>query len=276
MINIVTILGGLGNQMFDYAFFLSLRKKTNKINLIDVDQSVNRHFGLEVFRIFNTKYFYRYKFLALLKFLFPIIDRKKRTIRQTNSLNYDPSIYYNKIKIAYYYGYWQSEKYFKDIEDDVRKAFSFKNKLINKKNIELTKVLRKTNSISIHIRRGDYLKETGWDTCDIHYYMRAIEYIKQRVSDCSFYFFSDDITWCKEHFLDNNYIFVDWNLGKNSWQDMFLMSQCKHNIIANSTFSWWGAWLNTNTKKIVIAPSVWFKNLDNNDCNIIPDYWIKM
>lgn len=278
MIDIVAILGGLGNQMFDYAFFLSLKKKKKcKICLIDIDQSVDRHFGLEIFKIFNTKYSSRYKFYIALKRIFPIIERKKRTIRQINSLNYDESIFKNSIKIPYYYGYWQSEKYFKDIETKVRKSFSFKLKLISNKNLSLAKTIRGTNSVSIHVRRGDYLMEIGWDTCNLEYYNKAIKYIEQILPHCTFYVFSDDILWCMKNLTNKyNFIYVDWNKGNDSWQDMYLMSQCKHNIIANSTFSWWGAWLNNNPQKIVITPSIWFNDRNPNDCDIIPDNWIKM
>ena len=159
----------------------------------------------------------------------------------------------------------------------MRKSFSFKLELISNKNLSLAKTIRETNSVSIHVRRGDYLMEIGWDTCNLEYYNKAIKYIEQILPHCTFYVFSDDILWCMKNLTNKyNFIYVDWNKGNDSWQDMYLMSQCKNNIIANSTFSWWGAWLNNNPQKIVITPSIWFNDRNPNDCDIIPDNWIKI
>lgn len=277
MINITLIKGGLGNQMFCYAFYLALRKETHfSSSLIDIEETVNRHYGLEIFKIFHCRGFWRYRFFCLLHKFKPYFWKQYVEITQQNSLNYDKSIFSNNDYNSYYNGYWQSEKYFANISETIKKHFRFKESLLNTSTKSIAKILKSENSVSIHIRRGDYLNESGWDTCNIDYYNRAIEYIKKRVPNCEFYIFSDDIKWCKEQFKGNEYSFIDWNKDDDSWQDMYLMSQCKHNIIANSTFSWWGAWLNSNPSKIVIAPKVWFKDRDNNDCHIVPNNWIKI
>ena len=134
------------------------------------------------------------------------------------------------------------------------------------------------NSVSIHVRRGDYLNgyyfETLGKICDIDYYKRAIALINKEVNDPYFYIFSDDPGYVAENLKIENATYVDFNRGRDSWQDMYLMSQCKHNIIANSTFSWWGAWLNTNLNKIVIAPNRWFANMDNDEI-VLPE-WIRL
>lgn len=123
--------------------------------------------------------------------------------------------------------------------------------------------MSRENSVSVHIRRGDYLLRKHskiHGLCSLEYYLQAIQFIKSKSKDPVFYFFSDDIPWARENFCNPSYKFVDCNSGSNSCLDLYLMSQCKHNIIANSTFSWWGAWLNRNKEKIVVAPSVWFND----------------
>lgn len=275
MFNIVRIKGGLGNQMFIYAFSLSLRKKNKAIYLLNIDDSVFVHSQLEIFRIFNCKGKWRYRVLGILHKIKPSFWKKYKYILEQKELSFTPSILFDKNKKVVYDGYWQSEKYFKDIESIVRKRFCFKKKLLNQKNIFLADTISKENSVSIHIRRGDYLNY-NLGVCEMDYYQKCISYITERINNPKYYLFSDDIEWCKRHFSNDNFYIVDWNKGNNSWQDMYLMTQCKHNIIANSSFSWWGAWLNNNPDKIVIAPSVWFKDRDNNSCNIVPDEWIKL
>ena len=121
----------------------------------------------------------------------------------------------------------------------------------------------------MHIRRGDYLQiNNGTIVLPISYYHMAIKMMLKRVKDPTFLFFSDDMEWVKENIHVPNAIYVDWNTGKESWQDMYLMSMCNHNIIANSSFSWWGAWLNNHKDKIVVSPK-W-------DEEIIPEEWIQV
>lgn len=277
MINIVKIKGGLGNQMFGYAFFLAIKDAQKfSFTLIDIEETVNKHFGLEIFKIFHCKGLWRYKAFCLLHKLHPYFWKKYNIITQKNSLYYDKNYLNKSDPNVYYDGYWQSEKYFSNISKTIRNHFRFKESLLNTLTKGIEKIIQKQNSVSIHIRRGDYLNEIGWDTCNIDYYNRAIEYINRSVTNCKFYIFSDDIIWCKEQFNNTDYSFINWNTNEDSWQDMYLMSICKHNIIANSTFSWWGAWLNSNPLKIVIAPKVWFKDRDNNDCHIVPNNWIKI
>ena len=133
-----------------------------------------------------------------------------------------------------------------------------------------------TNSISIHVRRGDYLKNPQYfDICNTVYYRKAIGLIKEKTDNARFYVFSDDIQWVKENLeLPQNTVYVNWNMKTDSWQDMCLMSHCRHHIIANSTFSWWGAWLNKNEKKIVICPKMFSRT--ENLVNVMPDEWIKI
>lgn len=275
MINIIIIKGGLGNQMFCYAFYLCMRKKNKSIYLFNIDDGVLTHHGLELFKVFKLKGTWRYHILGVMHKLKPSFWKHYKYIKEQHEFRYSPDVLRNNKDNTVYDGYWQSYKYVEDIYNLIKKKYRFKKKLLNSKTLSLTKKLESENSVSVHVRRGDYMKYS-WGTCSLEYYYRSISYITRHVENVSFYFFSDDIEWCKLVFNDYNYYFVNCNSGSESWQDMFLMTRCKHNIIANSTFSWWGAWLNSNPDKIVIAPSIWFNDRDNSEFQIIPPTWIKL
>lgn len=156
--------------------------------------------------------------------------------------------------------------------------FTFIN-MPNKRNQSVLNMIDSKNSISIHVRRGDYVSNAATNKyhglCDLGYYKKSIDYISKRVESPVYYIFSDDISWCKINLkIKGNVTYISHNNGDNSWEDMRLMSRCKHNIIANSSFSWWAAWLNTNLDKIVIAPRNWYKDLPRNMTDIIPSSWL--
>ena len=183
-------------------------------------------------------------------------------------------------------GYWQNEDYFKDIREDILECFTFNPEGIDQKNKETAEKMMTSNSVSLHVRRGDYLtsayQHVYSNICSVQYYKRATEYICQNIDNLFFFIFSDDIEWCKENirelfgdgFDESRIAFIDYNHGDQSYLDMYLMSKCRHHIIANSTFSWWGAWLGTNEDKIVVAPDRWFANHDVTD--IICDDWVRI
>ncbi len=177
---------------------------------------------------------------------------------------------------CYYDGYWQHEEYFKDAEDAVRNAFSFP-EWADIRNTELASRLR-TGSVSLHIRRGDYINHPLFQgICDLDYYKRAIDCMNKRVNPRLYCIFSNDISWCENNLsgllADKEVVYVDWNKGAQSHADMQLMGLCDHNVIANSSFSWWGAWLNRNPQKVVIAPRKWM----NVNCeDPVPDSWIRI
>jgi hypothetical protein len=286
---IVKILGGLGNQMFQYAFFLSLKKKfpTEEI-YVDLSsfKSYNLHNGLELGSVFELE-LPQAKVGHLLKVTYPIknytFSRIIRKIFPKLSTEYvEP--YDHKIDVSiftdngnkYYDGYWQNYFYFKDVEDLVRSKFSFKQPLIGI-NLENFKSIRDNDkSVSIHVRRGDYLKSKYYrGICDIEYYSASIKYIIDNVNNPVFYVFSNDISWCREHFkpfiIKANFIFINNNKGAYSYIDMQLMAACRINIIANSSFSWWAAWLNPHFNKLVIAPKKWI-NADVKCIYQMPDW----
>ncbi|GAL83782.1 hypothetical protein MYP_1010 [Sporocytophaga myxococcoides] len=187
-------------------------------------------------------------------------------------------------KSSYLEGYWQSEKYFSGIENIIREEFTLKEGL-SEERIGLLKEISNSNSVSIHVRRGDYISNPEANKvhgiCSTNYYINACNYIIRNINAPKFYVFSDDIEYVKKSGIFgrlNDVFFVKAleNEKRNDVEEMFLMSSCAHNIIANSSFSWWGAWLNGNAEKIVIAPKVWFADSTINTKDIIPERWIKL
>lgn len=275
MIRVVVFDGGLGNQMFQYAFFLGLKKR-NPFDTFafDIQQSEVCHQGYELDRIFDIDSTIQTNDFQRIKEIIPKVLVKFNTVRQRACLEYDQNVFNKRLLFfARYVGFWQSEKYFSDVADVVRKSFRFKESLLNDATKSLYESMKSRNCVSVHIRRGDYLKQKDlFGLCCEDYYFQAMNQIKEKVNRPEFIFFSDEIEWAKESFGEEESVFVDWNIGNESWQDMFLMTQCKHNIIANSTFSWWGAWLNPNEGKIIVAPKKWFEFTPNYD--ILPEEWI--
>lgn len=179
-------------------------------------------------------------------------------------MSYCPDVY--KTKKPYIDAIFLHLSYFSEIEDIVRESFVFQ--CIDERNKKIADRMSSENSVSLHIRRGDYLNIPQYAVCDEDYYTKAIEHIKLSVSSPKFYIFSDDPEWCKQFIdgFDVEYEIISHNTGVDSYKDMYLMTQCRHNIIANSTFSWWGAWLNNNTDKIVVGPHPWVVGREYNPC----------
>lgn len=283
---IVRIKSGLGNQMFQYAFFKSLSSTFEDVKLdLDYIKNMKDHNGYELSNIFQIKEiraskeeilkFSDEKQDILSKVRRKVIGRKKTHCVQ-KKFNFNEK--YFEVDNVLLDGYWQSEKYFKNIEAIIREEFKFKNQL-DELNLKTLDKIINSNSISMHIRRGDYMSlqyiEKFGKICNVNYYKKSIEYIKDIYPDCTFFVFSDDIQWAKDNFKGYEFKFISNNTGGKSYIDMQLMSNCKHNIIANSSFSWWAAWLNNNKDKIVIAPKLWF-NDDNDYSDVVPEDWIRI
>lgn len=165
---------------------------------------------------------------------------------------------------AYLAGYWQSEKYFSSVTEVIHADFTFRQPL-SKNNAELAERIGKTMAVSLHVRRGDYVTDVKANAahglCTMEYYRAAVLYMAEHVDQPEFFVFSDDIAWVKANLeIDFPCQFIGHNQGLESHNDMRLMSLCRHHIIANSSFSWWGAWLNPDSNKIVVAPRKWFAN----------------
>ena len=180
---------------------------------------------------------------------------------------------------CYLVGYWQSEKYFSESASQIRADFTFRQSMEDQ-NEKLTQQIISVNAVSLHVRRGDYatnLQTTATHgLCTLDYYRHSIQYVAERVQQPNFFVFSDDIAWVRDNLnLPHQSQYVDCNQGKESYNDMRLMSMCNHHIIANSSFSWWGAWLNPKRDKIVVAPKNWFAN-QTDASDLLPQSWVKL
>ncbi|MBD1420246.1 alpha-1,2-fucosyltransferase [Sphingobacterium chuzhouense] len=273
---IVKFLGGLGNQMFQYGFYLALQKTFKKVKAdLTGFENYTLHNGFELNDIFNIKLNTASEFDLNLylpnnrKWKWRKLRRLYRTRRayteETMSFGYDRTIFSDK-QNRYYWGYWQHIDYINRVSKELREHFRFP-QITDTRSEELIHRIQQRESVSLHIRRGDYLIEANQhlgSICDHNYYEKAIAYIKSKIDAPLFIVFSNDIPWCRETFKDIDAVFVDWNIGKQSYIDMQLMSLCNHNIIANSSFSWWGAWLNNNPDKIVVSPDKWINETRAN------------
>lgn len=263
---IVKITGGLGNQMFQYAFAMALEERTGEVVYVDRTGYAQYylHNGYELDRVFGIKVNDApaqdiARLCTQPDTILKRIRRKyftKKTHYIDRFFGYDEKVF-TLLGDRYYDGYWQSEKYFSSLASNIRDAFRFKHEL-DRENHDLLDSIEGT-SISIHVRRGDYLKSENLNVCGEAYYRNAIARSLEETEANTLVFFSDDALWCREQLaIDNVHcIFVDRNHGENAWQDMAMMSRCDHHIIANSSFSWWGAWLDTKPEARVWAPDIW-------------------
>lgn len=292
----IKLMGGLGNQMFQYAFIKSQAKKNNqefaietglfennrykKIikNFLRVMLSVGKREGLNTAlkEIRQNKRQYDLSYFQLDSTARIIHSSHLPELRERKEFSFDSDMTTYRDNVAYI-GYFNTEKYFSDIKEDIRSDFQLKSEYLENLPKDIKARITNTNSVSIHVRRGDYVSSektnTFHGTCGQNYYKRAIDIIKKEEADPKFFVFSDDIDWCQNNLsLPDESIFVS---GLKNYEDLTLMSICKHNIIANSTFSWWGAWLNNNKEKIVIAPKRWL-NTDIATPDIIPQSWLKI
>lgn len=280
------LTGGLGNQMFEYAAAKALALKLGKELTLDLyalnkkTKGVKRDFELDIFDISPT-ISSSWKTKLLVK-IFPFVDRNRSFFKKTFNYFRDRSaiVYCPKFENlrgnVILHGHFQNENYFKTYENIIRQEFTFKQDL-DEKNLQLADKMTQTESVAVHIRRGDYLTDSNFALCPKEYYQEAMNEIKQRVEKPFFFVFSQDFDWINENltFDKEQVLFVDWNKGKDSYRDMQLMSLCKHNIIANSSFSWWAAWLNNHPKKMVFAPKQWFGKEERNKdlVNFYPQGW---
>ena len=275
---LIKMTGGLGNQMFIYAMYLQMKKRFKNVR-IDLSDMVHYkvHHGYEMNRVFNlphTEFCINQSLKKVLEFLFfrTILERKQNGRMEPYTQTYTwPLIYFK--------GFYQNERYFATIKDEIHQAFQFDLKKANQQSLEMMKRMdADEHAVSLHIRRGDYLLPKHWDAigciCQLPYYQHALAEAKKRIKDPVFYVFSDDLEWVKQNLPLEKAVFIDWNKREDSWQDMMLMSHCRHHIICNSTFSWWGAWLDPHEDKLVIAPDQWTKH-EPSDL-IIPSNWIQV
>lgn len=313
---ILNLKGGLGNQMFQYSFGRNLQETLNtelkfdvkflnenlklqggdarnyELCMFNIRENFASNEELMIFKNFKkypyTKNKYIRKILTILRHHFGVylmFDNSFVDEALFGNRIIKPSKFSNNLYIE---GYWAKTVYIKSIWNYLKEEFSFK-KPIAKDLIIPLKHISETNSVSIHVRRGDYITDLKankiFGVLDVSYYYNAINHLINRleIKNPVFYVFSDDINWCKKNLNLNKYdhYFVENNFGKRNLEfDFRLMKSCKHNIIANSTFSWWAAFLNDNKDKIVIAPRIWYaedkKQINFERGDFIPDSWTKI
>lgn len=281
--SLIKISGGLGNQLFQYSFGqylsnihglvihyhvqtvshsksftnrnLEISKFNFKISLLKSDTCYNKN-GL----LWRVK--------RKLVQIFPFLSNKLLIQKQ-------PHDFPSKIIDGYYDGYWQCYQFPNSIKEHLQNHLKLNDKQSARLHLIIDNIQNST-SVSIHIRRSDYINIEAnakiFHTCDMEYYDSAINMIKKQFPDAVFYIFTEDKEWAQENFIGKEFVFVQ---GNAAIEDMLLMAKCKHNIIANSTFSWWSAFLNLNPSKVVIAPKKWYK-VNFKIQNFLPQEWIQM
>lgn len=287
---ITRLLGGLGNQMFQYAAGRRLAHVLGVDLKLDISGFENYNLRRYSLGNFNVQENFAsaeeiaasriFKRGIVERVLAKVLCRQPTYITERHS-HFDPDIL-NLPDDVYLKGYWQSEKYFADIAEIIRREFTVKFPQTGK-NKELAEMIASRESVSLHVRRGDYVSNPKinreYGACEPDYYLRCVEQLTQTVKNPHFFVFSDDSEWSRDNLKQTcPATFVDHNKADKNYEDLRLMSQCKHHIIANSSFSWWGAWLNPKKDKIVFAPKQWFnkeqfafRRIDD----LLPATWIR-
>lgn len=284
--------GGLGNQMFQYAFGRAAANRLGVELLLDLsDPTLSIHQGFELNKVFGiqAKVATESDMYAVLGWQRSEIVRKAiKKIGFTSVVAKrwvdEPHFHFSAEMLqvpdkTYLNGYWQSEKYFNIVADCIRDEFKFSKPPIGLNNTLAQEIADgDTTAISLHVRRGDYVHNQVVNqvhgSCSLAYYHAAIQYVMERVDNPLFYVFSDDMDWVHSHLeMPFPHKLITHNRGESSYEDMRLMSLCKHNIIANSSFSWWGAWLNDNPEKVVVAPKNWFAD-ESRPHDLFPIGWV--
>jgi hypothetical protein len=285
--------GGLGNQMFQYACAKSLSLEHELPLFLNYECLPNQtvHNGFELKRVFGIDeelisahdlkkelgFFWSSSFVRKSLKKLPIHKALKKDLLIEPYFNFWNELYPLSKDGGILQGYWQSPKYFENNSEQIHQNFTFKPGLTDK-NAEVAKKITSAVSISVHVRRGDYIsnkKANGvHGVSTLEYYHQALKYLLDKEPEANIFAFSDDVDWVREFLLPEypSMQVIDFNKAQDSFFDMYLMSMCSHNIVANSSFSWWGAWLNRNKDKIVVAPKRWF--VDGRDSSdLIPSSW---
>lgn len=290
---ITQLIGGLGNQMFQYAAGRALSLRRNSRLLLDISafKANQFHQGFELRRVFccpveiagaaEVDKLLGWQCSPLAR---RILSRRVFAALRRDALVVEPHFHYwpgmnDAPRDCYLAGYWQSEKYFSDFKTEIHADFTFRTPLYGQNKL-LAEKISQLNAVSLHVRRGDYLtnvkSKSAHGICSPEYYRAAIRHMAEVTEQPYFFVFSDDMDWVRQHLqIDYECQYIEHNSGAESYNDMRLMSMCRHHIIANSSFSWWGAWLNQRIDKIVVAPQQWFMN-DNITQDLYPQGWVKL
>lgn len=282
---IVEVTGGLGNQMFQYALY-------RRLQLLGKDVKLDLSF-------YHTKQTLRKFELGIFKLPLQVADQREicclkgytndasRIQKAFTTRIYKHSCIYTEDldkgcqdmvlqkDSVYLSGYWQNECYFKEIRNRILEDFTFPKEVTDRKQ-DMVRQMKGSNSVSVHVRRGDYLQSGNagiyGGICTLTYYRKAMDYMREHIQNPQFYIFTDDPEWVKQNLYEDGMCLIQHEAGDPDYLDMYLMSQCTAHIIANSTFSWWGAWLDRSERKTVVSPARWLNNHDVN--NAICDWFI--
>lgn len=290
----VQLNGGLGNQLFQYAAAKSLSMHHNVPLLIDISSfqredlpelEVPRDFELYNFEGVNDKTIVLSKkdnediinFLKK-KSIVKLLPNHKRKVYSEPFYHFDKNFFHSK-KNVLLRGQWQSEKYFRRFSNFFHDSFQLKTSLIENC-LHQGQQLQAIQSVSVHVRRSDYLRKKiilEWHgVMEKDYYLKAFKYLEEKIGSFEVFYFTDDTEWVKNELLPAKEGEIISTATKNHYEDFYLISQCRHNIIANSSFSWWGAWLNKNPDKIVIAPTNWFNQGPKDTQDLLPQAWLRL
>ena len=278
---IIRLKGGLGNQMFQYAFGRLLAVKNNaevKFEFSGDKKDTRREYKLNKF---NTSVQFagpdeaknlQYPFGIVSR----VIEKVKTIVLKRYNIGYEPGLLGRKN--GYLEGYWQSYKYLESIKDVLAKELALKEP-VDQKHKTILEKMRDTNSVCVQVRRGDYVTDPKTSsehrTFGPEYYDKAFEFLKTKVAHPVLFVFSDDIEWCKNNLKPDLPVFFS-DPAMPDYEDFALAVRCKHDIIANSSFGFWAAWLNDNPGKIVIAPKKWNNKHQKEHDNLLPPEWIKI
>jgi len=291
---IVRFKGGMGNQMFQYAFGRQLAGQLNTeltfdpTNLLyrnNPPDFVYRNYDLDVFQPQETS------FLAPPGLLAPVFNLRIRKLSQgirwlvarnypvvkEQHFHFDPKVLEQPEEGVIYDGWWQSSKYFDGVEEQLRQDFRFSREIIPESSELLTRI-ESSNAICLNVRRTDFLKVDTLNATNKDYFLRGADYLGHKLSEPRFFVFSDDVAWCRENIkLDFPTEFVDHeHKGFKFGNYMQLMMRCKHYLIPNSSYAWWAAWLNTGEGKVVVAPENWFTDPAIDTSDLVPESWVRM
>ena len=291
---ISNLIGGLGNQLFQYATGLAAARRTGTELRIAIDmfEDYQLHQGFELTRVFAVAPIAA-NAAEMRVCLGPWRSKQARrllgrfrpgTLREGSVVVQPTVTYWPGIRevgpMTYLQGYWQSERFFDDAVEEVRTALHFRSPP-SEANVHWIRRIESCNSVGLHVRRGDYItngkNRSIYAVCPPEYYRGAVDHVLQRHPDARFFIFSDEPGWARQLFDDQSGIMevVDHNRGSESYNDLRLMSRCRHNIIANSTFSWWAAWLLERPGKLIVAPQRWLRS-PGLDADMIPARWTRI
>lgn len=289
----VRLKGGMGNQMFQYAFgkrmasVLNTELRLDLSSLLDRSKEgiVFRDFDLDIFELkarFTTsptllRTLYKSKSSAVAKRMKKRAEAGKRYIKEAH-FHVVEDLIHKPIDEALYDGWWQSERYFEDVVELIRSEFRFKESILPISQ-DLLAQIQRTNSVCLNVRRTDFLTNDTLNATNLTYFQNANQYMTQKLENPHFFVFSDDLEWCEQNIKIEGYpiVYVQHTMkGKKFGNYLQLMKSCKHFIIPNSSFAWWATWFNENPNKIVIAPKMWFTDPQFNTTDLVPSKWIRM